>query len=347
MPLFLYASLLACSSETTSDSQPLMGDSSALDTAASDTAGSDTAGSDTAASDTAASDSDGVPDAEDCNPQDPDVSEWSAGFSDLDGDGYGNPDSPYTFCGEIPAGYVSNDRDCDDSDDMVFPGSTELCNNADDDCDDIIDEDPPIAYVDMDFDGYGSDSWSMEVCELPKGYSRTNDDCDDTNAEVNPGAQEICNEIDDDCDTYADDSDPDGVSGQSTWNEDSDGDGFGNEAVTTESCAQPTGFVANTADGNSEAKPGQTVFQLLDRGDGSYDYDCDNIETLQYEDYGSCSVDGGYCSLDTEGWDQDPAECGKSGAWLVSCGDWAAGTHLNTEWECPDSIVNSMFQRCL
>ena len=37
-------------------------------------------------------------------------------------------------------------------------------------------------------------------CMLPVGYIEVAGDCDDGNAEINPGAEEICDGIDNDCD---------------------------------------------------------------------------------------------------------------------------------------------------
>ena len=55
-------------------------------------------------------------------------------------------------------------------------------------------------YRDADTDGYGAPSDSLSACEQPAGYVSDSSDCDDSNPEIHPGAPEICNGIDDDCD---------------------------------------------------------------------------------------------------------------------------------------------------
>ena len=121
---------------------------------------------------------------------------------DADGDGYGGSD------------------DCDDQDAAVNPGAVELCNQIDDDCDDQVDQGLLAQWwVDADGDGYGLDSVAVDACEAPSGYSDNNQDCDDTDAAVNPTAVELCNEIDDDCDGFADDGVP------RSWYADADEDG--------------------------------------------------------------------------------------------------------------------------
>lgn len=68
------------------------------------------------------------------------------------------------------------------------------------------------------------------------------------------------------------------------WYADSDGDNYGNSAVTTSACFAPSGYVADNTDcydSNSNAHPGSTHCDdsVMNRGDGSSDYNCDGAET--------------------------------------------------------------------
>ena len=60
-------------------------------------------------------------------------------YLDSDGDNYGNPALSMLGCG-APNGYVENNTDCDDTDPLVFPGASELCDNIDNDCNGQVDD---------------------------------------------------------------------------------------------------------------------------------------------------------------------------------------------------------------
>jgi len=108
-------------------------------------------------------------------------------------------------------------------------------------------------------------------------------DCNDADLNVNPGAPEACNGVDDDCDGAIDDG-----TMVIDWYVDSDGDGFGHRATSMSSCERPAGFVANADDcydANANAHPyprGGSPDFGTDRGDRSFDYDCDGVETQQF-----------------------------------------------------------------
>jgi len=59
-------------------------------------------------------------------------------YADMDNDGYGDPFNMLSDC-SMPLGYVDNDMDCDDMNNMINPLAVELCNSIDDDCDGLTD----------------------------------------------------------------------------------------------------------------------------------------------------------------------------------------------------------------
>ena len=65
-------------------------------------------------------------------------------------------------------------------------------------------------------------------------------DCDDGDATISPNAAEICDGIDNNCDSSIDGSD---AINQITWYFDFDSDGHGDSTVSLEQCDQPTGYV--------------------------------------------------------------------------------------------------------
>ena len=130
---------------------------------------------------------------------------------DADGDGYGGPTLETTLgCADEPApsGYAPTDDDCDDGKKTVHPDAPERCNDKDDDCDDEVDEDtmPTLLYPDADGDGfYGSQPGDPIMGCLPlDGYADEAGDCAPIEGTRFPGAEEVCNLYDDDCDGRAD-----------------------------------------------------------------------------------------------------------------------------------------------
>lgn len=171
-------------------------------------------------------------------------------YLDVDSDGYGDSATSLLAC-NAPVGYVDNPDDCDDGDVLYHPGASETCTDTDD-----FNCDGSIGAVDGDADGWFA-------CE----------ECDDGDAAVNPDALEMCNGVDDDCDGYTDDSDPDGVSGTSTWYADLDLDGYGDSSTTILACDVPSGYVDDNKDcddGDSAVNPFASETCVTD-----YDDDCD------------------------------------------------------------------------
>ncbi len=243
-------------------------------------------------------------------------------YADSDGDGYGDATSTTVACDQ-PSGYVSlaYATDCDDTDATVSPVAAEDCDGVDDDCDGDVDEGVTDTYwLDADGDGYGDAANDIEACSLPSGYADTDDDCDDDDATVNPGADEVCNGVDDDCDGTVDEAD---AIDAATWYRDGDSDGYGDASASTVACDQPTGYVADDTDcddGDDDVFPG--ALEHCDGLDEDCDGDVDEEATdadIWYADadgdgYGdaatsteACSQPTGYVADDTDCDDADAA----------------------------------------
>ncbi|MEY5032166.1 MAG: hypothetical protein RL354_1197, partial [Planctomycetota bacterium] len=164
------------------------------------------------------------------------------GDADLDGFGAG---------AMIACGGVASNTDCDDASALVFPGAAEVCADlaVDNDCDgDLSDAEASdsIAYfVDGDQDGFGAGVATMS-CSAIAGSVTNASDCDDSSAEVYPGALENCANlaVDNDCDGGT--SDFEAVDSTEYYG-DEDGDGFGNGDMIR-SCTPVAGFVTNSID---------------------------------------------------------------------------------------------------
>ena len=123
-------------------------------------------------------------------------------YKDIDNDGYSNG-VKVTSCTQ-PAGYklavnlIATTGDCNDNDPLQFPGQT--------------------WYKDADNDGYSNGTIKVQ-CGKPTGYKaasqliQTSGDCKDNNASIHPGAVEVCNSVDDNCNGQIDE----GAAGGQTY----------------------------------------------------------------------------------------------------------------------------------
>jgi hypothetical protein len=138
---------------------------------------------------------------------DPDITNLRTWYKDEDGDGHGNVDI-VTYACTAPSGYVGDDDDCNDDDDTISPSSPEICDDKDNNCDKLFDEDDPSLtdalswYADSDDDSFGDLDDSVDACSQPSGYVSDSTDCDDGEEDVNPDAEEVCDDVDADCDGY-------------------------------------------------------------------------------------------------------------------------------------------------
>ena len=191
-----------------------------------------------------------------CNGQVDEGLLFSNYYPDQDGDGAGAQSAtPQSSCQAVP-GKVANATDCNDQDPTVKPGAPETCNGVDDNCSGSVDEGLTFQnyYADQDGDGFGAGA-AQTSCRAVAGRVTNNQDCNDQNPAVKPGAVEVCNGLDDNCAGGPDD----GLTFTDYW-PDSDGDGYGNaQAPAVSACAPVSGRVTNNQDCNDAlfaVKPG-------------------------------------------------------------------------------------------
>lgn len=186
----------------------------------------------------------------------PDAADAVDWYLDFDVDGFGQAAVTTKSCPDTrPTGYVeartgyNSQFDCNDANSAISPVATELCDSVDNDCDGSVDEsssaDAKKWYRDSDVDGYGDPNATITRCYLPSGYVANDKDCDDTRANRNPAADELCDGVDNDCDSYVDESDSGDVN---IWYQDLDGDTYGNPSVYVNACYKPNGYVQNSTD---------------------------------------------------------------------------------------------------
>ncbi len=276
---------------------------------------------------------------EDCDGQiddsDPDVDlpGGSTYYLDVDGDTYGDPASGSLAC-TMPAGRTSNATDCDDSLATINPLAIEECDTVDNDCDGLVDDaDRSLAgsttissYTDADRDGYGT-GLPRIACSLSTGEAGVGGDCNDASMGINPGATEVCNGVDDDCDLSVDGADPSiDTATYSTFYRDSDLDGFGTTSATSLACSASEGWSALSTDCNDGAVDiSPSAAEVCDGRDN----DCDAL------------TDGADPSLDptslSEWWiDSDGDDLGAEG----SASTWACeepSGYANNDLDCDDT----------
>jgi hypothetical protein len=244
-------------------------------------------------------------------------------YVDVDGDG-------------VPAEF-----DCDDNNPLSYPGSPELCDGVDNNCNEVVDDNPVNAvawFADVDQDHYGDPDSIEYVCHKDAVVNRVlNDlDCDDENEFKNPGQQEICDGLDNDCNDLVDENLP---ADAPIFYFDFDGDGFGDADQGVQACVAPSlDYVEDSTDCNDlndEVYPGAT-----ERCDTLWDDDCDGVGNTPNAI--GCLVF--YLDADGDGYGTDDSQClcnkgmGYTADSTDDCDDLVSAAHPGGLEECGDGV---------
>ena len=239
---------------------------------------------------------------------------WRVSVALVDGDLVGKPG----FASVDVAVLGDDDDSGDDDDDTTDPGDDD---DATGDDDDVTGDDDDDSAGDDDDDSAGDDDDSGDDDDTGPpdvdGDGWNADlDCDDTMAEVFPGAPELCDGLDNNCDTVVPpdelDGDSDGVStcggdcddttgaigpgqaeicdgadtdcdGQVPLTETQDLDGDGTlDCDDSDADGDGVDQALDCDDFDADVFPGQVLWFPDPRSDGTYDYNCDGGEEKEY-----------------------------------------------------------------
>lgn len=259
-------------------------------------------------------------------------------YQDSDSDGYGNAAVTQLVVIQ-PAGYVLDNTDCNDGSAAINPSVIEVADDGiDNNCDGLQ---AVTYYLDGDSDGYGAQASLQIATSQPAGYVLNNTDCNDASAAAYPGAAEIVDGIDNNCDGQIDE-------GFSTYYQDIDGDGYGNPGVTAMALTQPIGYVVDNTDcddASGTTYPGAAEIQ----GDG-IDNNCDGqvdegAITTYYQDsdsdgYGNSSVTQ-LVAIQPAGYVLDNTDCDDSSAAINPAATEAPddGIDNNCDGQVDESVI--------
>ncbi|MFM9947176.1 MAG: MopE-related protein [Saprospiraceae bacterium] len=142
-------------------------------------------------------------------------------YKDTDNDNYAQTGAAsITQCAR-PTGYkaatelASTTGDCNDNNAAIKPGVPEICDGVDNNCNGMTDDGLPFTtyYTDADGDGYGTGSGQSRCSNPGEGFATQAGDCNDNNAAIKPGATEVCDGVDNNCDGTVDNV----LSGGGAW----------------------------------------------------------------------------------------------------------------------------------
>ena len=192
-------------------------------------------------------------------------------------------------------------------------------------------------YHDADGDGYGDPSVTQQAISQPQGYVSDSSDCDDTAPGVHPGAAEVCDGIDNNCDGSIDEN------LLTTFYRDADGDGFGDPLDHQDACSAPSGYVLDHMDCNDAAagiNPAAT--EVCDQVDNNCDgnIDEDLLTTFYLDDdgdgYGDASQSTQACQQ-PNGYVTDNTDC-RDDLYAVNPGITTDACHDGLDNDCNGTI---------
>ena len=197
-------------------------------------------------------------------------------FHDGDGDGFGIEDSSKCLCGPAAKNTALVAGDCDDKNPLRNPSVAELCNDIDDDCNGVVDDDGSagceVYMADEDGDGYGVATNVSCLCAPSDPYTATKDgDCDDADPDAHPGKKEACNGTDDDCDGETDEG---AALGCMPYHLDVDGDGYGVDE--TQCACEPGEPFGAAVDGDCDDAE-EAIHPSAEELCNGIDDDCDGV----------------------------------------------------------------------
>lgn len=196
--------------------------------------------------------------------------------------------------------------------------------------------------IDGDDDGYAEGACA--------GTPWKGGDCNDENPTVYPGAPELCDELDNDCNDEVDDEVADVVCSR-----DADEDGFGWRTDVVAGCNCPPGYIPPRSDAKFDCRddderinPGHTEYESTGYCTGGtcqaefayYDWDCNLEEEMEYPTTsdGPCHFEsvGGFAVCRGSGWVSTTPECGES----------AEYRNCDASTGCRETVIPSQTQRC-
>jgi hypothetical protein len=214
--------------------------------------------------------------------------------------------------GHTPAG-----GDCNDNAITIFPGAPEVCDGFDNDCNPATAIDVNSPCYDDDGDGY---------CEGPPCTNATSTipDCNDANPSAFPGGNEICNNVDDNCDGQVDEGLP-----AELYYPDMDADGYGSGTPISSCNGPPNGVPTAPApgdcdDANPQVNPG------VDEIQNGYDDNCNG----QIDEAGPTFDDDGdgYC---------EAPPCSNASGTQPDCDDANSSVSPGAVEVCGDGLDNN------